>query len=140
MFVNADTFYEDKAGNLFTEEYLKQRKQFTIETKYLHRIPDEEKFKIKGYIHCNYDQLFHQGDALILCNNIMHYYENLELLNGDDSIDEVFQFYIIPDYVATHLIAHTNEIIYYYENLDIYILGVTHCGTSWDYVGAEYKL
>lgn len=140
MFVRDDTLYEDKNGNLFTKEYLKQRNQFTIETEYLHRISDEEKYEVKGYIHCNYNQLFPQNSNLILCNNIMHYYDNLELLNGDDSIDEVFQFYIIDDYIAETLRDHTDEIIYYWEDLDVYVLGVTHYGTSWDYVGAEYKL
>lgn len=29
---------------------------------------------------------------------------------------------------------YTDEILYYHEELDVYLWGVTHCGTSWDYV------
>lgn len=29
---------------------------------------------------------------------------------------------------------YTNEILYYHDELDIYLWGVTHWGTGWDYV------
>ena len=28
----------------------------------------------------------------------------------------------------------TDEIVYYNEELDMYVWGITHYGTSWDYV------
>ena len=38
------------------------------------------------------------------------------------------------------MIDNTNEIIYYHNELDIYILGVTHYGTSWSYVYSGFDL
>lgn len=46
---------------------------------------------------------------------------------------EVFQWFIISDWGA-RLLQNINEIVYYNETLDMYVWGVTHYGTSWDYV------
>lgn len=94
----------------------------------------------------SYKNLFYNDDNMILCNNIINDYEDIELMNGtdyneeDDTYEEVYQYYIIDDETARRLIDNTNEIIYYNNRLDIYILGVTHYGTSWDYVLTEFKL
>ena len=34
----------------------------------------------------------------------------------------------------------TDEILFYNETLDMYVWGVTHCGTSWNYVLTDIKL
>ena len=47
---------------------------------------------------------------------------------------EVFQWFIVSDNGAEIIKDYTNEILYYHEELDIYLWGVTHYGTSWDYV------
>lgn len=47
---------------------------------------------------------------------------------------EVFQWFIVDDWGARLLQQETNEIVYYNETLDMYLWGVTHYGTSWDYV------
>ena len=52
----------------------------------------------------------------------------------DNQGKEIFQYYIIDSQLAQILQEWTNEIIYYIDFLDIYIWGVTHWGTSWDYV------
>lgn len=57
-----------------------------------------------------------------------------------DEQPEIYQYYIISDSGKDILKYHTNEIIYYVETLDIYIWGVTHWGTSWDYVLTEIKI
>ena len=89
----------------------------------------------------SYKNLFYNDDSLILCNNIAKDY--LELQSGfnddDDEYLEVYQYYIITDNLAKRLIE-INEIVYYHEKLDIYVLGVTHFGTSWDYVLTNLKL
>lgn len=56
-----------------------------------------------------------------------------ELENEQDYPDEIFQYYIVSDYGA-ELLKEINEIIFYNEELDMYVWGVTHYGTSWDYV------
>ena len=53
---------------------------------------------------------------------------------------EIFQYYIISDEGADILKRETNEIVYYNEELDMYVLGVTHWGTSWDYVLTDIAL
>ena len=63
-----------------------------------------------------------------------------ELVNGSDydeeteEYNEVFQWFIVSDSGAQMIQDYTNEILYYHEELDIYLWGVTHWGTSWDYV------
>lgn len=47
---------------------------------------------------------------------------------------EVFQWYIVSDSGAQIIQDYTNEILYYHDKLDIYLWGVTHWGTGWDYV------
>lgn len=51
-----------------------------------------------------------------------------------DEEQEVFQWFIVSDNGAQMIQDYTNEILYYHEELDIYLWGVTHWGTSWDYV------
>lgn len=58
----------------------------------------------------------------------------------DDEDEEVFQCFIISDDAAQFFMQFTNELIYYSEELDMYILGVTHLGTAWSYVMTEWKL
>ena len=80
----------------------------------------------------------------ILNNSIMERGWNIgngwELVNGsdydeeNDEYTEVFQWYIVSDNGAQMIQNYTNEILYYHEELDIYLWGVTHWGTSWDYV------
>lgn len=90
----------------------------------------------------SYANLFYNDDALILCNNIINDYEEIELVNGSDynEKEEIYQYYIIDDNTAQRLTNNTNELIYYHNKLDIYILGVTHYGTSWSYVLTNFKL
>lgn len=56
-----------------------------------------------------------------------------ELENEQDELPEVFQWYIIDDNGA-QICKEFNEIVYYNEELNMYLWGVTHWGTSWDYV------
>ena len=61
-----------------------------------------------------------------------------ELENEQDEIPEIYQWYIISDEGA-RICEEFNEIVYYNETLDMYLWGVTHCGTSWDYVLTDIK-
>ena len=51
---------------------------------------------------------------------------------------EIYQYYLIDCGTAERLKEHTNEIIFYCEMLDLYVLGVTHFGTGWDYVETDF--
>ena len=84
---------------------------------------------------------------MVLNNNLMQYMGSLgwELENGgetdeDDEYYEIYQWYIISDAGARFLEEYTDEIVYYNEDLDMYLWGITHFGTSWDYVLTDIKL
>lgn len=48
--------------------------------------------------------------------------------------DEIFQWYIVQD--PSFLMEHTDEPVFYDAELGLYVWGITHFGTSWDYVPA----
>lgn len=47
---------------------------------------------------------------------------------------EIYQYFIISYSGKQILEENTNEIIFYNEELDLYVWGITHWGTAWDYV------
>ena len=47
--------------------------------------------------------------------------------------NEVFQWYIVPAQALDHL-NDADEIVWYSPTLNLYIWGVTHYGTAWEYV------
>lgn len=92
---------------------------------------------------------------MILCNNIVNNYEDWELELGDDYDEEngeylEFYQYFIVDYDSWRLDQYKeylkdtkkeSDITIWYDNkLDIYILGVSHWGTSWRYVPTEIEV
>ena len=56
-----------------------------------------------------------------------------ELENEQDEQPEIFQYYIVSDNGA-EILKEFGEIVFYNSELDMYIWGVTHYGTSWSYV------
>lgn len=80
----------------------------------------------------------------ILNNEIFGLFSDWECVNGEEFDEdgewiEVYQFFIISDAGAEMFKDHTNEIIYYSEYLDMYLLAVTHYGTCWEGVPANWK-
>ena len=63
-----------------------------------------------------------------------------ELEREQDETPEIYQYYIIDDNGAEILKDLTKEIVYYLPCLDVYIWGVTHYGTSWDYCLTDIKI
>lgn len=63
---------------------------------------------------------------------------DIDSLN-DTRYYDIFQYFIISDAGARILAEYTDEIVYYNEELDMYVWGVTHCGTSWDYVLTDIR-
>ena len=59
--------------------------------------------------------------------------EKEEAERAQDEIPEVFQWYIVSD-AGADILKDCNEIVYYNEELDVYLWGVTHYGTAWSYV------
>lgn len=72
----------------------------------------------------------------VFCGDL---YESEEDEDGYVYEVEVYQYYIISSYDADTLKDYTNELVIYYEELDLYLLCVTHCGTAWNYVPSNWK-
>ena len=62
-----------------------------------------------------------------------------ELEEEQDYMDDIFQYYIVDDNGA-RILKEINEIVFYNEELDMYVWGVTHYGTSWSYVLTDIKI
>ena len=88
-------------------------------------------------------------DNLIMNNYIVQELNEkgfcFEIENGTDYDEEedfyydVYQCFIIDSRDAERLKEYTNELVYYCEDLDLYILGVCHFGTPWNGVPANWK-
>lgn len=113
-----------------------------------------------GYL--DYRTLARILEDVILNNNLMTLKGlEWELVSGEDSygcdIDgepcdiesdeccniypiDIYQTYIISETGYHFLNRYTDEIVYYNEELDLYLWGITHFGTSWDYVLTNIKI
>lgn len=153
----ADKFYKDLNGEYYTGEYLKNHYQLdhaaALEKGYTWitfengMSWDDFHQEMNGKtVTCNYSQIFNPDSSMILCNNICNVFPEIWdcIENGDvyddenDEYSEIFQWYIIDDNTAERLKEHTDEIIFYWPAADLYILGVTHWGTGWNYVTSEF--
>ncbi len=56
-----------------------------------------------------------------------------EYEDAEQSQPEVYQYFIVS-HSGAEILEEINEIVYYNEELNLYVWGVTHWGTSWDYV------
>lgn len=87
------------------------------------------------------------GNNLILNNSIIEKYEQIgfaevysgEVFDEDEQLVDIFQWFIIDENSAEFFAEYTNEIVYYLEEIDLYLLGVTHWGTPWSGVSANWK-
>lgn len=62
-----------------------------------------------------------------------------ELEREQEEPAEIFQYFIVSDN-ALPLLEEANEIVYHNDTLDMNVWGVTHWGTSWDYVLTSIEL
>lgn len=94
------------------------------------------------------NELQEQIEELMLDNENDEHTEELEELQ--DKINEleeeqensyyaeIYQYYIVSDN-GVEILKEINEIVYYNEELDMYVWGVTHYGTAWSYVLTDIK-
>ena len=102
----------------------------------------------KEHKRVDYDTFAKAFDA-VRNNDIMQVLQQqgleFELVNGCDydeeteEYSEIYQFFIVSDNGASIIQEYTNEILYYCEDVDMFIWGVTHFGTGWDYVLTEIE-
>lgn len=104
--------------------------------------------KENGYL--DYATLAKAFDA-VLNNEIMQktaevgYWEQVsgfseEDEDGDYYEPEIFQYFIISDAGAEIIKEYTDDPLFYNEELDMYVWGVTHYGTAWTHVLTDIKL
>lgn len=83
------------------------------------------------------DELVEQNEdnsSQILENEINEIEEEIEELEDEEHEEpEIFQYFIV-DELGADLLQRANEILYCNEELDMYVWGVAHFGTCWDYV------
>lgn len=92
------------------------------------------------------EELNEQISELMLDNENDEHTEEIEELQAkieeleeeQDYTDEIYQYYIVSDNGA-EILKEINEIVFYNEELDMYVWGVTHYGTSWSYVLTDIK-
>ena len=53
---------------------------------------------------------------------------------------EIYQYFIVSATGSEIIQEYTNDPLFYIDFLDMYIWGVTHWGTSWNYVLTDVKL
>lgn len=117
----------------------------TIKSNYFYGNEVSDYGKKNGYV--DYRTLAKSFNA-VLNNDIMQKTCDIgywDIVSGTDYNEEnetytdIFQYYIVDDNGA-EILKECEEIVYYNEELDLYIWGVTHYGTSWDYVLTNIKI
>ena len=104
-----DVTYEDSEGNILDyEEYTDKLEELQER---LEEAEAEDSLELASELENEIDYLKHSKRYL-----------------------EIFQCFIISEQGAKILKEYTDEIVYYNETLGLYVWGVTHYGTSWDYV------
>ena len=82
----------------------------------------------RAFDHVLNNSIFELGQGIgygwELVNGLDFDYEEEEIIEEP----EVFQWYIVSDSGAQIIQDYTNEILYYHDELDIYLWGVTHWG------------
>ena len=128
----SEEYYEDNDGNRYTYDEKEERIE-ELETK-IREYEDTINEVMER------DEDYEENHVYIAMNeNISRIREEIETLE-DAHYEEIFQYYIISDNGAEILKDYTNEIVFYNEALDMYVWGVTHWGTSWDYVLTDIRL
>ena len=124
--INSGEYWEDSDGNIYTDYDeitekidILEGKQWTL----LESYGETYSYNLPEAAAAEYDELQTQID---------------ELNNLDSIYPEVYQWFIISD-PGARICEEFGEILYYNSELDIYLWGVTHWGTSWDYVLTNIK-
>lgn len=131
-----EPYYEDSKGNRYTED---ERDEL------LEKL--EERYNDLQLCISDAEERFEYGDEDIF-PKMQEWEKEADEIDDDmlclqdeqyDYASEVFQWYIIDDNGA-RICKESGEIVFYNEKLDLYLWGVTHWGTAWDYVLTDIKI
>lgn len=111
-------YYEDYDGNRYDYDSAQERIKELQEQidKLTDKITDESTDEEDAETSAKIDKLQRDIDCL-----------------EDEKYYDVFQWFIVDDNGA-EILKDAGEIVYYNSDLDLHLWGVTHYGTSWDYV------
>ena len=73
----------------------------------------------------------HDNDVMEQVHELEAQIQTLEEEQSEEP--ECFQYYVV-DQNGYEILKDAGEIVYYNDALNLYVWGVTHWGTSWDYV------
>ena len=95
----------------------------------------------KGYL--DYRTLAKMLGDVILNNSLRS--ETLGVIGIWDIVNGQFDQLVMQDFIISKygyelLKEYTDELVFYNEELNVYIWGVTHWGTAWDYELTNVKL
>ena len=121
-------------------------------TNYVDSLPNKKDAYYMDSNYINYSALVNfLFTDMILCNNILNVNDNYlycQLECGNDEDADFYQYYIVNidtwrfeqyvNYCETKGIETLT--VYYLDNLDIYILAVSHFGTAWNYVSTNIQI
>lgn len=60
--------------------------------------------------------------------------DRMNQINDLDYEYEIFQYFIVDSLGAELIKEYTDDPLFYNSELNMYVWGITHCGTRWDYV------
>lgn len=113
---------------------------------YGEKVSDEGlKYSRLGY-YCLSRILRNMGGCILNNEIIEHEPDAWNIYNGDiydeekDNYIDIFQYFIIDGEAAEWLLHHSDEIVFYNSFFDVYLWGITHYGTAWDYVLTDIEL
>lgn len=118
---------------------------FTLKSNYFDGNEISEYGKKNGYL--DYATLAKSFDA-VLNNEIMNktaeigYWDICSGCEYDEETNEyteIYQYYIVSEQGA-RILCKCEEIVFYNEELNLYVWGVTHYGTNWKYVLTNVKI
>jgi hypothetical protein len=126
-------------------------KNYTHKSKYFYGNEISEYGLKNGYV--DYRTLAKAFDGVLINDITKLFYTEIngeynepELVNGcdydeeNDEYTEIYQYIVIDNNGVEILQELTDEIVYYLPILDCYVWGITHYGTSWDYVLTDIKI
>ena len=122
-YCGSEGYYEDSGGTWYDDEEAQERIDELKERldeigDRLSELSDEEKEDTEEYT--------------ALVEEQTEIEEDIECLEDEQYYD--FYQYFIVDGKGAEILEEAGETVWYNEYLDLYVWGVTHWGTSWDYV------
>lgn len=90
----------------------------------------------------NYNYMLEAAAADIAADNPTATAEEIEQEAANYIFDmEIYQYFIISEYDAlNYWLKYTDYPIYYAEDVNMWLVGITHYGMSWDFFKTEYQI